>query len=378
MMGAVGISGILIGPTLPYLADQVQVSLDTIGSLFVVRSLGGMLGAFVIARIYDRLKGHWVLVSAFCLTALASLAIPFVRSLGWLMAVFVMHGMADALMHVGLNTMLVWGLRDRVGPYMNGMHLMFGIGAIASPLLVAQVLLRTGGIEMAYWAVTALSIMLALALLIFPSPEDPQLSTERVAGKSNSLALSLLFVAFFVAYVGGEVGFGGWIYTYALETGLTDAIGAANLNALFWIGFTVGRAVSIPLAPHVRPRHFLWGNVILLLSFISLALASPGMIWVSVGGIGLAYATMFPQAIAWAERRLNVTGTLTGWFFGGANLSATVVPWLIGQAFVAYGPNALLWGVLIMALMVLTVVFLLSRFSHDGATAIERETLHLG
>jgi FHS family Na+ dependent glucose MFS transporter 1 len=366
IMCGVGLAGVLIGPTLPYLAQQLDVTLDQISILFLVRSLGGVLGAFGVARAYDRVPGHWLLGVALGLTSLLAFAVPAIRSLVVMQAVFFVAGVCDALLHVGLNTMLIWGLRDRLAPAMNGMHFMFGVGAILAPLLVARVLLTTGAVAWAYYAVTLIMAALALSLLAFPSPPDPQSDVEtNGSSKSSSPGLAVLFVFFFIAYVGGEVGFSSWLYTYSVETGLTDAIGAAVLNSLFWGTFTLGRLISIALAIHFRPRSLLWANLTLLFSALISMLLFPAASWWSVAGIGLAYASMFPQAIAWAERRLKVTGKINGWFLGGANFSAMLVPWLIGLMFVGIGPRSLIWTTLFMAGLIVLVMALLSAMISD-------------
>ena len=49
---------------------------------------------------------------------------------------------------------------------------------------------------------------------------------------------------FFLLYVGVELGFAGWIFTYGEEMGIGGARGPALLTALFWIGFTGGRLLG--------------------------------------------------------------------------------------------------------------------------------------
>ena len=60
---------------------------------------------------------------------------------------------------------------------------------------------------------------------------------------------------FFVLYVGVELGFSGWVYTYARGSGHRRSNGAAWLTATFWAFFALGRLLGIPLAAVVRaPR----------------------------------------------------------------------------------------------------------------------------
>ncbi len=70
---------------------------------------------------------------------------------------------------MGGNTLLVWVHREKVGPFMNALHFFLGVGAFLSPIMIAQVVLLSGGIRGAYWA---------LALLMLP-PLDLALRSEQ-------------------------------------------------------------------------------------------------------------------------------------------------------------------------------------------------------
>ncbi len=57
---------------------------------------------------------------------------------------------------------------------------------------------------------------------------------------------------FFFLYVGAEVGFGGWIFTYAVALDLGSETAAAYLTSAFWGALTFGRLLTIP---HRGPLH---------------------------------------------------------------------------------------------------------------------------
>jgi hypothetical protein len=67
-------------------------------------------------------------------------------------------------------------------------------------------------------------------------------------------------------------------------------------------------------------------------------------------------ASIFPSTLVFAERRLVMTGRVTGWFLGGASVGAMSLPWLMGQLFEWMGPRVLL-STIAAALMVATGVF---------------------
>jgi fucose permease len=70
-------------------------------------------------------------------------------------------------------------------------------------------------------------------------------------------------------------------------------------------------------------------------------------------------ASVFPATLTLAERRMTITGRVTGWFFVGASLGGMTLPWLIGQLFESVGPQVtmlILFADLIIALGVYTVL----------------------
>jgi fucose permease len=53
-------------------------------------------------------------------------------------------------------------------------------------------------------------------------------------------------------------------------------------------------------------------------------------------------ASIFPTTLSLAERRMMITGRVTGWFFVGVGAGAMTIPWMVGQLFEGIGPQVLL------------------------------------
>jgi FHS family Na+ dependent glucose MFS transporter 1 len=354
----IGLLAASLGPTLQGLAAQTGSSLAQISALFVARSLGYIGCTSLIGRMYDRVPGHPLMAGAVIGIAVCLALTPLAPWLALLVALMAALGAMESIVDVGANTLLVWTIREGVGPYMNGLHFAFGAGAFLSPIVVAQAISFGGGITWGYWILVALVLPAALLILRVPSPTAPGRSTERSSGQSN-LVLVLLIAAFYFLYVGAEVGFGGWAATYATRTGLADEAGAAYLTSAFWGALTAGRLLAIPLAARFRPRTLIAANVIGCLLSVGLALVWQGSavaLWIAALGTGLAMASTFPTMLTLAERRLHLTGALTSTFFFGAGSGGMFVPWLIGQLFEPLGPPIAL-ALVFAALVVMAAVF---------------------
>lgn len=346
---ALGLSVASLGPTLPSLAQHTRTNLGEISFLFTAHALGYLLGSFQGGRLYDRMRGHLVLSAALFLMVAMMVLVPTIPALWALTLVVLLLGVSQGTVDVGGNTLLVWVHRNKVGPFMNGLHFFFGVGAFLSPVVIAMAMSRTGDIDWAYWALALMILPAAVLFLYIPSPKDHASSTSQ-ASNGISVMTVVLIASFFFLYVGAESSFGGWIYTYALKRDLANATSAAYLTSAFWGALTVGRLVGIPIAARFRPRTILAADLAGCLASISLILLMPGSLvatWVGTLGMGFAQASIFPTVISLAERRMLITGKVTGWFFVGSSLGGMTLPWLIGQLFERIGPQAAMTAILV-------------------------------
>ena len=131
---------------------------------------------------------------------------------------------------------------------------------------------------------------------------------------------------------------------------------------MIWRALTLGRLISIPLASFFTPRAILTGDLAGCLLSMGVMLLLPGtplVIWGCTFGAGFFMASIFPTMITLAQRRLTITGDITGWFFIGAGLGGVGLPWLIGRGIQPIGPQVMPLAILIdlgLAAMVLAVM----------------------
>jgi fucose permease len=338
---ALGMASAALGPSLPGLAEHTRSRMAAISILFVARSSGYLGGSLLGGRLYDRIAGHPVMGTALVLMAGTLGVAPLLSSRWLLFVVILILGVAEGAIDVGGNTLLVWIHRDRVGPFMNGLHFFFGLGAFLSPLIVARSLLWGGDITPAFWVLALLQLPAALWVLRLPSPPSGAVSPHTAGGRMNARLVTLI-VLFFFLYTGAEVAFGGWIFSYAVALGLSSEAVSAYLTSAFWGGLTVGRLLAIPLAVRFPPRSMLLADCLGCLASLGVMILAPHSLpaaFLGTCGAGLCMASIFPSALALAQGRVRITGQVTGWFFVGASAGGMVLPWLIGQFFESVGPR---------------------------------------
>ena len=359
---ALGMATAVLGPTLPGLAEQTDTQLSGISFLFATRSLGFLAGSILAGRIYDRLPGHPLLVAFLVALGISLLLIPLVPQLWLLTLLMLATGLVESGIDIGSNTLMVWRFGEKVGPYMNSLHFFFGLGAFLSPIIIAQTMLATdGGIRLGYW-VLALMVLPAIFLFLrFPSLPIRHRDTAVANSKANT-PLILLVAAFLFLYVGAEVSYGGWVYTYATTLGLSNTTSAAYLTSFFWGALTLGRLLSIPITAKLLPKTLLWGalaGALLSMGILLAAQSSSTALWVGTIGLGLSMSVIFPTTLALAENTLSLSGQMTSYFFIGASLGGMTVPWLIGQLFERVGAVVTMITILITLLIAVGVFGLL-------------------
>jgi FHS family Na+ dependent glucose MFS transporter 1 len=368
-----GLTSAVFGPTLPNLAEGVNVNLDAISILFTVGSLGYLIGSSQGGRLYDHFGGNRVMAGMLLVLCIMLLLVPLMPRLLLLAMVMLLADIAKGAIDAGGNILLVWLHGGEVAPFMNALHFFFGVGAFLTPLIVAQVVNINASIHWAYWVLALLMLPAAIYLLRLPSPEIKVEPPEQIAHKSNYKLIALIAVFLFL-YVGGEVSYGGWIFTYTKELGLASATTAAYLTSAFWFSFTIGRLLSIPLTRRFKPFSIVASSLVgCLISLLVILVAKGSLIavWVGTFGFGFSMAAIFPMMITLAEKRVALTGKIMGWIFAGASMGSMLLPWLIGQLFETIGPRVMVVGITINMVVALVVFGAIVRTPKSSNVKVE-------
>jgi FHS family Na+ dependent glucose MFS transporter 1 len=350
------------GPSLLKLSEHTSSTLDRISLIFVVGAFGYLIGSYFGGRAYDRLPGHKLLAITVLVIAIASLLIPNSSTLTVLLFAMFISGLASGIIDVGGNTLLLWTHGEKSGPFMNGLHFFFGVGSLIAPLLLAQVLLRTNDIYWMYYAFAAVSVPLMIWLWLLPEPHHSVHKEQRTKAIFPVLPVTLV-VLMFLLYVGLELGFGNWIYTYAITLNLGTEVTAAYLTSIFWGSFTLGRLLGIWVSTRMR------AHTTILIDLIGCALStivimiwkeSATVLWIGTFGLGLSMASIFPNIMMLAGERMQITGAITGWFLVGSGAGSMLIPWLLGQIFARTGPQLMTIVLLATIVGIFLVLFIFS------------------
>lgn len=361
-MIAMGISMASLGPTLKDLAQNTHASIGAISILFTARALGSLAGSVLGGRAYDHQRGHQVMALMILSMALLTGLTPFIPLLWLLTAILFITGAVQGVLNIGANAQLVWVHGAQVGPFMNGLHFCFGVGTFITPVIIAQFIARSGGIEWMYLLLAVL-ILPTAAVALLPSPKSP-LAAQRQSTEKIDPRLIILIALVFGCYSGASLAFGGWIFTYATEMRLTNAANAAYLTSVFWGALTLGRLAAIPLAIRFKPQAILRADFLgALLSLFAMLIWPKSLtaVLITSAGLGFALASIYPTTMSLSGQIMPISGKVTGLFSIGNSVGSMLIPWIIGQFFERTGPQSMAIVLVIDMLLALAVLLALAR-----------------
>jgi fucose permease len=359
----VGVYAASFGPALPFLADDLGVSLDGAGLLLTGLFAGSITASGIVAVALHGVPTRVLAIAGLSLAACGLLLLGLAGSWPLAMIGAVLLGTGDGLVIASLHMLMAVTSRD-VPAAMNRLNIYFAVGAVAGAVGAGAVLELDGGRAAVYGAIAALVAATFTLMVMSRGPAAvPIAAGDRRLLPGNPTAWLMGVVLFF--YVGAEFGLGSWVSTYARETTGASVFAAAVLTAGYWAALFAGRLVA--------GRYFARGGDagILLTASVAgaglsalLLAATTGNVALSAAaafGAGLCLGPVWPCTLAIASRDSPANTAAATVTLG--NAGGLLIPWLQGKILVGAGPReGVLVTVLLAAVMLATMLaFQLSR-----------------
>lgn len=319
-----GVVGVLLGPILPELEERWQISHAEAGVLFAAQ-----FGASASGSLLSTVSLRASLTTAYPLMALGLLILA-TGSWGTAPSALVLVGLGFGLCLPATNLVVAAAHTDRRGAALSTLNMVFGLGAVSCPLLLAVLAGRLPTTRV-LWAL-ALALLVAGGLVAARLPVGRSTApAERARGTIDpTLLVALALTLFF--YVGSENAIAGWVITLGDEVGGRRAASSLLLGSLFWGAQVMGRG----LAPFVLRRvseHRLFGLLLALAAvgvLIVLTAATRPILAVGTVVAGLGLSALFPLTASRVSRA--PAGRLgSGWVFAFGGLGGAALPWLTGR-----------------------------------------------
>ncbi|NXK62134.1 MFS4B protein, partial [Sylvietta virens] len=369
-----GMSIAVLGPTFPNLAANVRKNVSDIYYIFVGRSLGYLGGSVVGGVLFDCMNATLLLALSMLGTTAGLYVIPWCKESLLLTALMSVIGGSMGILDTGANVLALntWG--SEAGPHLQALHFSFAAGAFLAPILAKMALGGSESEELAGTEKTNQSVLksvptasaasttaalkdhhdedflwsyiiigtyiLFISIFLFAlyskgsSARDKSKASEQKGkrAKYHWPLVGLLFV-FFLFYVGAEVTYGSYVYTYAMVFAEMTESEAAALNSAFWGAFALCRGAAIFGAAFLSPA-----TMILMSLLCSTASSSAlaffahyrALLWVGNAVYGASMATIFPSGISWIEQYTVVEGKSASVFVVGGALGEMCIPAVVG------------------------------------------------
>ncbi len=341
-----GVSAVLIGPTLPGIIAQFDLSLSAAGLIGTLQNAGGVCGAVVVLVLAERVSRPAAILVCFALLAAALIAIGVSDRYLTLIIAFAASGVFIRIVDVMLNAHTGDLTPGDSGKALSALHMFYGIGAFAGPMVVRG--LMRAGVTWAgvFVAVGALYLAALLATSTFfrgylasgrrsesRSASVGSESRRQGAAADKPIVLIGVLGLLLFFYAMHQIGVVAWL-PYYLETGRAASADLASFSlSAYWVGIIAGRFLTSRIVARVGAEPILCGG-----AFVGAAAASAGVLVplpslavILFAIAGMASGATIPLAYSVGYRVLpDRTGSVTAWMslvmLGGKVLS----PWLVG------------------------------------------------
>ena len=354
----------IIGPSLPYLAELTNKSLDQVSDLFLIMPFGFILGIFIFRYFAFR---EW-LKSLFIFGVLAHIIflpiIPYTSVFLLVAFMFFVISIARGVINVGANVLLLDLHKKKAAPYLTAFHFCFGMGATLAPVIVGYNLEHQDTILGAYIFFALINVPLLLLLLKFKTNAKPLDENLVPPPRKSRIKLLTLIYLYLFCYVLVEAGYGTWIFAYmSIEEGGVMAVAQAGIfTSFYWLSFTLGRLFAVFLSFYFQPiKIILAHSAISIVAIILMILFTDNLwvMWPANIALGLGLSVMFPCMIFYSRDKFNVPPKTIGNYFIAALSGAMAGPWVLGQIFVI--DRDLIFYPMLVAVLIIPVATLFIR-----------------
>ena len=315
---SLGLPDALLGSAWPSMYTELNVPLSSAGLISMIIAAGTVVSSLMSERMTRRFGPGKVTAFSVGLTAVSLGGFALSGSYWQLCLLAVPYGLGAGSVDACLNNFLALHYASR---HMSWLHCMWGIGASVGPHIMGRAITAGQSWHAGYGYIAVLQIVLTFVLLMsLPKWKQPTDSGAQSRPMEPVTLRQALFIrgvrevlTCFFCYCALEQTAGLWASSYlVLKNGL-PAEKAASLAALYYMGLTVGRALSGFLTLRLDDRAMVrTGFVLILLGVVCVPLGG-GATLAGLVILGLGSAPIYPCLIH-----------STPGFFGAGNSQAII------------------------------------------------------
>jgi fucose permease len=310
-----GMIAAMLGTILPDLSDRFHLSPSQNGTIAFAQALGLILASLAVGPLLDNEGKKIGLILGLALISIALFALP--RSPGFrsIMLLLFLLGVGGGILVTGANALVSDVSESHRATALNLVNLFFGLGALATPFIAANLFGRNW-VRLCY-TIASLTVV-TLAIQAFTKMPGPTGAGRFVlADAAPVLGRPLLFLVglFLFLYITCEVGIWNWLPRHLIAQGIPESRALNILSLGFALGLLIGRAGVLPVLTRVPAITVtLVGSVAMAVTtFLMLRTKRPGVALVLVFLAGISMAPVFPTTLAIVGDAFpRMTGTAIG------------------------------------------------------------------
>ncbi|KAK7408124.1 hypothetical protein QQX98_009715 [Neonectria punicea] len=363
-----GMNDAAVGALIPYLEEYYDLSYTVVSLIFLTPFAGYSVAAFTNARIHVKFGQRGVAIMApIChIITFAVLAAhpPYPVLVVCNMISGFGNGLTDACFCAWVGAM------DKANTIQGFLHASYSLGALFAPLIATSMVVKAGlpwytyyylmvgiasvelvGLTVTFWRMTG-------AVYQAEHAHESSGAGTREALKSKVTWLCALF---FFAYMGVEVGLGGWVVSFMLKVRKASPYASGASASGFWAGMALGRAGL----GFVTERY---GERFCLTIYLAICIGLELLFWlvpkfivsaVAVSFLGFFLGPMFPGAVMMTAKLLpkHLHVSAIGFAMAMGGTGGTVFPFAIGAIAASKGV-AVLQPIILALIVVVALVWL--------------------
>lgn len=309
---SLGLPDSLLGSAWPTMYIQFDVPISYAGIISMIIAGGTIISSLQSDRLTKWLGTGKVTAISVAATAVALFGFSFSHSFWALCLWAIPYGLGAGSVDASLNNYVALHYKSR---HMSWLHCMWGVGATTGPYIMGIALSAGHGWNMGYRYIGIIQVILT-SVLIFSLPlwkgrteetEVEELQTDQAENGKKVLSVREILkisgarevMLCFFCYCALEQTTGLWASSYlSLHKGI-PAETAAAFASLFFIGITVGRAISGFVTMKLNDIQMIrLGQGIIVAGIVAMIL--PGSNVLALAGlilIGLGCAPIYPCVI---------------------------------------------------------------------------------
>lgn len=362
---SLGLPDGMLGSAWPSMYPEFDVPVSYAGLLAMFISAETVVSSLWSDRLTKKFGTGKVTAVSVGMTAVGLLGFSVSGSMWMLFLWAIPYGFGAGSVDASLNNYVALHYESR---HMSWLHCMWGLGASVGPYIMSFALTNGHGWNMGYRYVGIIQIVLTIVLVfslpMWKRPQDAvNGATDVVSDKPLTLkeifrvvGVKEVMVVFF-CYCALEQTTGLWASSYlVLHRGVT-AEKAASYASLFYVGITIGRAISGFITMKLNDRNMIRLGQGIILTGLLVLFVPTSIDAVSLVGlvlVGLGCAPIYPCVIHstpeyfGADKSQAIIGVQMASAYVGSCVAPPVFGWIANHVSIVWYPVYLLISLVVM------------------------------